>query len=160
MTPSWSLLELAALVDRSIRGKEARAVLGSAELTKYRPDFGRGAAPATSYFYALPGHGFELCCDAEGTVKLLYVYGVDGKKGYLPFSGPLWPGVHLQSHPPAVRDVLGRPTKSGPEQLVPKVGRVGPWDRWDGPTVSVHVQYRAGGAGIAVVTAMSPEAVP
>lgn len=157
---AWGLLDLAGLIERPIRSEDARAVLGGVEFTKYRQDFGHKDPAATSYFYAVPAEGFELCCDPQGTVKLVYVYGVEAKRGFFPFRGPLWPGVTLASRRDEVRAVLGEPAKSGPEQLVPKLGKLGPWDRWDGPTVSIHVQYRAGGAGIAVVTAMTPDAVP
>lgn len=156
----WSLLELASLIEQPIRSDGARAVLGEVEFTKYRQGLGRRDPEGTSYFYAVPAEGFELCCDPHGTVKLVYVYGVEAKRGFFPFRGPLWPGLGLGSHREQVRAVLGEPQKSGPEQLVPKLGRLGPWDRWDGPVVSIHVQYRMAGAGIAVVTAMTPDAVP
>lgn len=160
MSRAWSLVELTGLVDKSIRSEEARALLSGVDVTKYRNDFGHKDPAGTSYFYAVPSLGFELCCDGEGTVRLVYVYGLDAKKGYFPFPGPLWPGVDLSSRPEAVREVLGTPAKSGGDMLVPKLGRVGPWDRWDGPTVSIHVQYRPGGAGVLAVTVISPESVP
>jgi hypothetical protein len=56
--------------------------------------------------------------------------------------------------------ILGKPSRSGVAQVLPILGQQGPWDRWDRPEFSMHVQYSFENGAVAKVTLMHPSVVP
>jgi hypothetical protein len=69
-------------------------------------------------------------------------------------------GVLCQATRGGLVSSFGMPSKSGSAQMLPVLGLMGAWDRWDGPDFSVHVQYASTDDTVAKVTLMHPSAVP
>ncbi len=151
---------LVALLDSSVHSPEAHELLAGVEFLKSSPPFSGKEPSPTSFYYSAPKLGFELCCDERGNVMLVSFFAAGAKRGFYTFPWPLLHGLTFQSRPRDVKSALGLPARSGPEQVLPKIGRVGPWDRFDWERFALHVQYTPSGNGIVVVTAMSLEAVP
>lgn len=158
--PAVGFVELASLIDRSIRSQEALTLLKGIEFTMYRKALIRGASKQAPFAYLAGGHGFELSCDADGTVKLVSFFGPGAQPDVRAYAETLPAGLTFQSSPEQVRRALGNPSISGPEQLVPNVGRVGPWDRFDRSTFSMHVQYNLRGRRIFVIQLLATDRIP
>ncbi len=152
--------DLRAVIDRSIRSAEIRRFFDGVEFTKYIDSAHAGGAGQTPYYYAALALGFELCCDGGGLVKLAYLYAPGAKHGFSPYEGSLPAGLTWGSTPAEVRLALGTPSVHGLEQLVPMIGKVGPWDRYDRPDVVLHFQYDTRGRQLSVVTLMAPDRIP
>jgi hypothetical protein len=86
-----------------------------------------------------------------GLVETIFLY---------PQHGAVLPLSLQPSHSrPEVRALLGEPSGSGGGIRVPVLGEVGPWDRFDSDTASVHVEYSDSGL-ISMVTLMTARAAP
>jgi hypothetical protein len=55
---------------------------------------------------------------------------------------------------------FGSPSKSGEGFSDPVLGDYGPWDRFQGPAYTMHVQYKADSDSIKMITLMRNDVVP
>ena len=160
MPPPPGFETLRGLLDRSIRDEAVKRALGGLDFTRFRDSYAGADAGEVTTYYAAASLGFELGCTEGDVIKLVSLYAADVKAGFDPYRGPLLGGLTLADGADAVLGALGPPAKRGGEQLVPTIGRVGPWSRWDLPDLSVHVQFRPRGRAIAAVTLLAPDRVP
>lgn len=153
------LSDLVSILGRSTKDPEVRTLFAGVEFLRFNQTFSGGDRTAPNA-HAARSRGFEFCSDPAGMIRVCYAYGLEAKAGYDPFAGPLLAGITFLMPPAAVQDILGPPSRSGPAVSIPKVGKVGPWDRWDRETFSMHVQYVPSGRRIQTITVMSPDMVP
>lgn len=101
-------------------------------------------------FYDFRSHGVGLRCDRTELIRTFHLKRPDGERLFeLPFS------LTRQQ----VRERLGVPSASGgPSRQL--FGDLGPWDRFDSPTLCIHVQHEFKRDGISLVTLMDPSTAP
>jgi filamentous hemagglutinin len=105
------------------------------------------------------GNGLSVLLAQDGTIKAIQYYS-KGRDGFHRYPGTLPHGLTMESDAEAVRGALGQATVSGKPIMLPVLGLTRPWDRYDFPRYSVHVEYSADRKAISLVTAMTPAAVP
>lgn len=104
--------------------------------------------------YEFIENGIDLVCDAHDKIQSIFLYNEVRN-----FTGAIL-DVPFEMRRDDVLGRIGIPCKSGAPTIDPILGPSGAWDRFDGHDHSLHIQYRAGGNGIAVITFMLPSAVP
>jgi len=101
--------------------------------------------------------GIRIRLDSDGRIRTIFLMS-EGKDGFHRFQGELPGGLAFDSSRGDALKALGSPA------LYRAAGRVGTFDlgellRFDRPSYSVHLQFRATG-GIDLVTIMVASAVP
>ena len=109
--------------------------------------------PCTDYVSAQ--HGMDFVCDEDDRVTTIFLYADESRffeEGIedLPFT---------LSHQ-EVTARLGFPSKSGGRSSHRILGDRGPWDRFDLPDYSIHVEYHLDVDRIKMITLMCADVVP
>ena len=104
--------------------------------------------------YVADDEGMDFTADGNEDVSVIFLHCDKGRV----FEG--LSDMPFTSTRDQVLAKCGTPEKSGKELDDPIFGPTGAWDRFARERYSLHVQYKVGGAGIAVVTLMRPDMVP
>ncbi|MBD9624016.1 hypothetical protein IB279_13795 [Ensifer sp. ENS06] len=108
--------------------------------------------PERSVNYVSARNGFSIVCDSRERVSSIFLESGNTQLNVedLPFS--------------ADRDyvlrLLGNPSKTGAPHKDSILGDFGAWDRFDGATCSLHIEYHVKKDGIRRITLMRPEVAP
>lgn len=101
--------------------------------------------------YVCEAEGFSINCDGEDRIRSIFI-----NSAYL---------VHKEFDLPLQcerRDVLasfGKPTKTGEPRRHQVLGEYGAWDRYDGESHSVHIEYLPHADVIKMVTLLRSDTV-
>ena len=150
-------MKLHEILGKTATSPEATEVLaGYPNLRVHVEDLGPDEEPVR--YLSNEADGLRLKLSGDGTIRTIFLMS-EGKDGFSQFRGDLPGGLSFASTRADALRTLGAPAyfrASG------KVGpyRVGELLRFDRPTHSLHLQFRADGSGIEMVTVMSAEAVP
>ena len=107
--------------------------------------------PRVEVRYVFRHHGIEMICDEDERIRTIFVHGgADETLAEIPFD--------MDRH--QVLERFGTPSNSGDPTDHPILGKSGAWDRFAGPSMTLHVQYRVDCDSIAMITLMRPDAVP
>ena len=106
-------------------------------------------------YYVFNGKGLELHCDADDTVKVLFLYSEEygGFEESLFDSSFLWTRTQTLEH-------LGSPSKSGDKINDQYLGECGAWDLFSRSDFAIHVQYMTKIDKIDKITLMQKDVVP
>ena len=148
MTP---LLEL---LGKNVASPEAAKRL--ADYPKLRPEPGERTEDV-SYLRSL-ADGLQIKVSMEGEILAIFMMS-DGKDGFSEFRGELPGRLNFAAEPADAIRALGAPALRRPEATYGEY-RLGEFLRFDRPTHSLHIQFRADHDGIDLVTAMTPHQVP
>lgn len=101
--------------------------------------------------YVFPDRGLAVVCNDHNVIQTIFVHSTfEGGLADLPSSL-----CRRQ-----IIERLGTPSKSGEARNSPILGSYGPWDRFDHPAYSLHVQYGLEIDQIVKVTLMRSDIVP
>lgn len=131
-----------------------------ADYPRLRPEAGEpagGAAEDVNYLRST-ADGLLVKISAEGEILALFMMS-DGKDGFSEFRGELPGRLNFAAEPEEAIRALGPPALRRPEATYGEY-RLGELLRFDRPTHSVHIQFRADHDGIDLVTAMTARAIP
>jgi len=104
--------------------------------------------------YIFEGCGLQLNCDREDeSVRSVFLEAEQ-------HAGTLLSEVPFTSSREQVLSRFGTPSKSGERVSDPILGDFGPWDRFQGPDYTVHVQYRVESDGVEKITLMRNDVAP
>lgn len=104
--------------------------------------------------YVFVGCGLELNCDREDDrIRCLFLETET-------HAGTVISEVPFQLSREEVLAHFGSPSKSGVPISHPVLGKFGPWDRFQGPEYTVHVQYKVGSDSIEMITLMRNDVAP
>jgi hypothetical protein len=107
--------------------------------------------PKPEIWYEFEGRGVEVVCDGLDVIQTIFLHRGDGESLVdLPFA----------STRAEVMARFGTPAKSGASVRLPGIGERGPWDRFNLPEGTLHVQYALGGDEIEMVTLMCADVAP
>jgi hypothetical protein len=149
--------ELHEILGKGATSAEAAEVLAAyPNLRSFAEDLGPGEEPVR--YLANEADGLRLKLAGDGTILTIFLMG-EGKDGYTQFRGELPGGLTFGSTRVDALRTFGAPAYF---RAAGKLGsfQVGELMRFDRPTHSLHLQFRADGAGIELVTVMSAAAVP
>lgn len=102
--------------------------------------------------------GVQLKISAEGVIVAIFMMS-DGKDGFSEYRGELPARLNFAAEPEDAIRALGAPALRRPEATYGG-HRLGQFLRFDLPTLSIHIQFRADHDGIDLVTAMTAREVP
>ena len=125
-------------------------------------EFGTGPTQSTvedRHYFNFREHGLSLATDESLRIDTIFLY-AEGRDGYRQYSGQLPHGLRFDFDQQASRSVLGQPGASGGGDEIPVYGVAAPWDTYNHPTHSVHVEFGERGGRISLVTLSTPEATP
>ena len=105
-----------------------------------------------------PADGVQFKISAPGDIVAIFMMS-DGKDGFAEFRGELPARLNFAAEPEDAIRALGHPALRRPEATYGG-HRLGPFLRFDLPTHSIHIQFRADHDGIDLVTAMTAREVP
>jgi hypothetical protein len=105
-----------------------------------------------------PADGVQFKISAAGDIVAIFMMS-DGKDGFSEFRGELPARLNFAAEPEDAVRALGPPALQRPEATYGG-HRLGPFLRFDLPTHSIHIQFRADHDGIDLVTAMTAREVP
>ena len=94
----------------------------------------------------------SVCCDANERIATIFLSS-DGVARFLL-------GISLSNTRGDVRELFGQPSKSKPAHRQVVLGQYGPWDRFDKPSHSIHIEYELEADRIKMITLMRPDMVP
>jgi hypothetical protein len=103
-------------------------------------------------FVAATDGSWEILLDPSGAIKTIFLFADKGCG--------LPKGLAVGMTPDQVQDLLGKPTRSGPESVQPILGPRGSWNRYDYPSHVLHVEYSCGKPLLLKVTFMLPKNAP
>ena len=151
--------DLVALLGRNLAEPEVAKRL--ADFPGLRPEPG-GASPdermqAVKYLRSA-ADGLLIKLSEDGEILALFMMS-DGKDGFSEFRGELPGRLNFAAEPEDAIRALGTPASRRPEATYGGY-RLGPLLRFDWPTHSVHIQFRADHDGIDLVSAMTALQVP
>jgi len=151
--------DLLPLLGRNVDEPEVAKRL--ADYPRLRPEEG-GAPPderlaAVKYLRSL-ADGLLIKISEDGEILALFMMS-EGKDGFSEFRGELPGRLDFSAEPEEAIRVLGKPAS---RRAATTYGgyRLGELLRFDWPTHSVHIQFRADHDGIDLVTAMTAREVP
>jgi hypothetical protein len=84
----------------------------------------------------------------------------EGHEQFSRFAGGLPDDIAFTDSAAAVRNQLGPPSVSGGNKIIPILGRITFWDRYDRGSYSVHFQYSMDATSIILISLIHPEGVP
>ena len=149
---------LIEILGKNVAAPEVKARL--ADYPRLRPDAGgapsEGADPVS--YLRSPADGLLIKIAADGEIVAIFMMS-DGKDGFSEFRGELPGRLNFAAEPEDAIRALGPPALRRPPATYGEY-RLGELLRFDRPTHSVHVQFRADHDGIDLVTAMPARAVP
>jgi len=102
--------------------------------------------------------GLLVKCSEDGEILAIFMMS-DGKDGFSEFRGELPGRINFAAEPEDAIRALGTPASRRPEKTYGGM-RFGELLRFDRPTHSIHIQFRADHDGIDIVTAMAARQVP
>lgn len=102
-------------------------------------------------YVTMPRHGITIILHKDGTVRAVQFNG-EAREGMTKFDGRLPAGLRFDMARDEARAHLGRPIRSGDESIVPILGEMPAWDRWQVDPLSVHAEYAFDRASIRLVT--------
>ncbi len=108
--------------------------------------------PERGVNYASEPHGLSLGCDSAEHIHSIFVSLDHIDQDLL--------NIPISSNRADVLVSQGVPTKSGAAHSDPILGEYGAWDRFDGPSYSMHVEYYPHEDRIKMVTLMRADVVP
>jgi len=117
---------------------------------------GRGVQPVT--YLRSVADGLLIKLSIEGEILAIFMMS-DGKDGFREFRGELPGRLDFAAEPDDAIRALGPPASRRAEGTFGGY-RLGELLRFDWPTHSVHIQFRADHDGIDLVTAMTAKQVP
>lgn len=148
---------LISLVGQPVESPSVQALIRSERLQSSAEEDMEEGEPVQSYLTSYHG-GYQLV-HSLGRISTLFIY-VTPKDGFAACISPLPYDLLPQSTRSDVRQRLGMPTRSGAAQSLPPLGRYGPWDRFDGTDLCLHVQYTESNERIELITIMTVAAAP
>ncbi len=134
-------------------GQPASTLLGTLPFQTW--SFERSAEddlPDPRIYYSCEEHGLSVCCDANERIATIFLSS-DGVARFLL-------GISLSNTRGDVRELFGQPSKSKPAHRQVVLGQYGPWDRFDKPSHSIHIEYELEADRIKMITLMRPDMVP
>jgi hypothetical protein len=84
----------------------------------------------------------------------------EGHEQFGQFAGGLPDDIAFTDSAAVVRKQLGPPSASGGNKIIPILGRIALWERYDRGSYSVHFQYSLDAESITLISLIHPEAVP
>ncbi len=100
------------------------------------------------------GCGLALNCDRKDErVNAIFLESEE-------FAGAVLSEVPFYLSRDEVLERFGSPSKSGKAISDPILGEYGPWDRFEGPKCTVHIQYKVHSNSIERITLMRNDVVP
>lgn len=150
---------LIALLGRNISEPEVAKRL--ADYPGLRPEDGGASADGrveSVKYLRSTADGLLLKLSEAGELLAIFMMS-DGKDGSREFRGELPGRLNFAAEPEDAIRVLGTPASQRAEATYGG-HRIGPLLRYDYPTHSVHIQFRADHDGIDLVTAMTARQVP
>lgn len=107
------------------------------------------------------GRGVALKFDLARGLSSVFLEGPGLPGARAGYSGHLTEGLEFSTSRNAVHRLLGEPTASGGAQASRVTfGQVPPWDQYDRPDYSLHLQYGDQEGAIQLVSLMAPWRVP
>ena len=146
---------LVDLVGRNI--SEPEVAKRFADYPKLRPEPGGDASDEANYLRSAPD-GLLIKLSGAGNILAIFMMS-DGKDGCSEFRGELPGKLNFAAEPEDAIRALGAPASRRPEATFGG-RRLGELLRFDWPTHSVHIQFRADHDGIDLVTATDARQVP
>ena len=133
------------------------------EVAKRLADYPRlraepGDSPDEASYLRSAADGLLIKVSPAGEILAIFMMG-DGKDGCAEFRGELPGKLDFSAEPEDAIRALGPPASRRPEATYGG-HRLGELLRFDWPTHSVHIQFRADHDGIDLVTSMVPRQVP
>lgn len=87
--------------------------------------------------------GIAVGIGESGRVEIAFFYGGQ-REGFARYEGILPLDVRMSWDRSQVQAALGLPSRSGGGEDVPFFGKAAPWDRYDFPSFSLHLEYGPG----------------
>jgi hypothetical protein len=107
------------------------------------------------HYLQLKEAGLVMATACNGHVESIFLH-ADGVQGCRQWPHPLPAGLSFADARLTVRQKLGPPSRSEPQlPMDPRLHNPPPWDRWDLPTHSLHIQYTPDQQSILLLTLMS-----
>jgi hypothetical protein len=101
--------------------------------------------------------GLQVGLDEAKAVKTIHLFG-DGQPDYARYPYALPGGLSFARGRDAARALLGAPSESGGPVKAIIGDTIRYWDRWDLPTLSLHLRYPEDLESIELLTLMRPAA--
>jgi hypothetical protein len=110
------------------------------------------------YYLRSEPDGLLITVSADGHIRTIFLMS-EGREGFSQFQGELPANLTFAAKASDALKALGAPAYNRPP------GRIGTLQhgellRFDLPNYSLHLLFRAGGAGIELITAKTPQSVP
>lgn len=102
--------------------------------------------------YTSKESGLSVTCDHNERIASMFIYANRFDQALI--------DIPLSSGRSEVLALLGKPTRSGAAHVDPILGKYGPWDRFDDPRHSIHIQYEPDADKIKLVTLMRADVAP
>lgn len=152
------MADLLEILGKNVTAPEVKARL--ADYPRLRPHAGDspGAGGDPVSYLKSEADGLLIKIAADGEVLAIFMMS-DGKDGFAEFRGELPGRLNFAAEPEDAIRSLGPPALRRPPATYGEY-RLGEFLRFDRPTHSIHVQFRADHDGIDLVTAMPARAVP
>jgi hypothetical protein len=107
-------------------------------------------------YYVFPEKGLALQCGVDERISVIFLRSREGGS----FDGELIsPDLSFAWSREQVLQHLGCPSKSGPKGVRPYLGAYGAWDRFDGASCVIHVEYSVDADRVNEITLMTPDIV-
>ena len=94
---------------------------------------------------------YEMIASIDKTIRTIFIFPIQGKLDGFEFDA-------LRGRT-FILDKMGAPSKSGPEMVLPILGKKGGFDRYDFDDYSIHFEYTPGQQGIEKITLMLPTVI-
>lgn len=104
--------------------------------------------------FVFPDCGLALICDRED--ERINTIFLEAEK----YAGTVLSEVSFHLGRDEVHERFGSPSKRGNAMSDPILGEYGPWDRFDGPNYTVHIQFNVDSDSIKMITLMRNDVVP
>lgn len=112
-----------------------------------------------TFYVALPRLGIALVASMDGRLSCVQLFS-EGHEGYTGFRDPLPEGLSFVDSRQLAWARLGTPAASGGGVMIAYLGEAAVWDRFDRQDHAIHLQYKEGEGGIALISLLRPDAVP
>jgi hypothetical protein len=149
--------ELLSIVGMPIKSASFRTLVATDRLKAHKQEDLEEGEPVETYFVGKK-MGYEILTHS-GRVVSVFLY-AEPTDGYTAFPGPYPCGVDHGSTRAKVRQLLGKPERSGKAFKDRILGQQGAWDRFAVGTIRIHFQYTNPGLRVSLITMMTETDAP
>ncbi len=149
--------KLMSLLGKPVTSATLRGLIGTDKLKVSKEEDLHEGLPVTENFTGKKA-GYEILAEG-GRVNTVFLY-VEKADGFSAFPGPLPYKLPCGANRTEVRQLLGKPEKSGKASKHKILGPQRAWDRFAVDSIFIHIEYSDAELRVSLITLMTDDAAP